>query len=96
MRQNRSAEFKCKVAMEALKEKRALNEIAKEYGIHPLQVGQWKKQLLEHAKGIFADKRKKEKKEEQIATEEDLQKKVGQLTMEVGWLKKNWGFKLRR
>jgi len=40
MKQNRSAEFKCKIAMEALKEDRTLNEIAKEYGIHPLQVGQ--------------------------------------------------------
>lgn len=91
MRQNRSAEFKCKVALEAIKEERTLNEVAKEYGVHPLQAGQWKKQLLEHAKEIFADRRKKERKGEQIATEEDLQKKVGQLTMEVGWLKKKLG-----
>lgn len=89
MKQNRSAEFKCKVAMEALKEDRTLNEIAKEYNIHPLQVGKWKKQLLEQAKEIFADKRKKESR---IATEEELQKKIGQLIMEIEWFKKKLGF----
>ena len=50
MKQNKSAEFKCKVALEALKEDRPLNEIAKEYKIHPLQVGKWKKQLIEQGK----------------------------------------------
>jgi transposase-like protein len=87
MKQNRSAEFKCRVALEALKEDRPLNEIAKEYEIHPLQVGKWKKQLREKAKGLFVDKRRKEKKENRNA-EEALQRKVGQLTMEVEWLKK--------
>ena len=74
--------------MEALKEDRSLNEIAKEYEIHPLQVGRWKKQLIEQGKGIFADKRRKEKKENRNI-EEALERKVGQLTMEVEWLKKN-------
>jgi transposase len=90
MKQNKSAEFKCKVALEALKEDRSLNEIAKEYEVHPLQVCRWKKQLLEQAKGFFSDKRRKEKKENQN-TEEALQRKVGQLTMENDWLKKKLG-----
>lgn len=90
MKQNRSAEFKCRVALEALKEDRPLNEIAKEYEVHPLQVGKWKKYLLEHSKVLFTDKRRKEKKENRD-TEEALQRKVGQLTMEVEWLKKKLG-----
>lgn len=91
MRQKRSAEFKCKVAIEALKEERTLNEIGSAYEVHPLQVGQWKRQLQEQAKEIFADKRRKAKKDTQTATEEQLQRKVGQLTMEIEWLKKKLG-----
>jgi putative transposase len=90
MKQNRSSEFKCRVALEALKEDRPLNEIAREYEVHPIQVGKWKKQLLEQGKELFADKRRKEKKENCVK-EEALQRKVGQLTMEVEWLKKKLG-----
>ena len=90
MKQNKRAEFKCKVALEALKEDRPLNEIAKEYEVHPLQVGKWKKQLIEQGKEIFADKRRKAKRENRN-TEEALERKVGQLTMEVEWLKKKLG-----
>ena len=42
-----SAEFKAKVALEAIKGQRTLNEIAGEYGVHPGQIIQWKKQVLE-------------------------------------------------
>jgi len=91
MRQKRSAEFKSKVAIEALKEERTLNEIGSSYEVHPLQVGQWKRHLQDHAKEVFEDKRCKSKKEAHNATEEQLQRKIGQLTMEIEWLKKKLG-----
>ncbi len=90
MKQNRSSKFKCKVALEALKENRTLNEIAKDYGVHPMQVGRWKKELIEKSKDLFVDKRRKRKNEEQM-NEEALQRKIGQLTMEIEWLKKKLG-----
>ena len=90
MKQKRGAKFKCKVALEALKENRTLNEIAKDYGIHPIQVGRWKKELIEKSKDLFVDKRRKKKNQEQI-TEEASQRKIGQLTMEIEWLKKKLG-----
>ncbi len=89
MRRKWSAEFKSKVAIEAVREQKTLNEIAKENETHPIQVGKWKKELLEHAKDLYVDKRKKERKE--TPSEEDLQRKIGQLTMENDWLKKKLG-----
>ena len=91
MKQKRSAEFKCKVALAALKEDRTLSEIGSTFEVHPIQVGKWKKQLQEQSKEIFTDKRQKKQKDSQVATEEQLQRKIGQLTMENEWLKKKLG-----
>ncbi|MCX6995407.1 MAG: hypothetical protein NTY13_06370 [Chlamydiae bacterium] len=91
MKQKRSAEFKSKVAFEALKENRTLNEIGSEFKVDPLQVGKWKKQLQEEAKEFFTDKRVKKQKDPQEITEEQLQNLIGRLTMENEWLKKKLG-----
>lgn len=84
-----SPEFKKKIAIEALREQRAVNEIANTYEVHPAQVRKWKKELLDGAGSIFEDPRKREsdlKRQEQ--QEAILQQKVGQLTIENDWLKK--------
>jgi transposase-like protein len=60
-----SAEFKAKVALEAIKGQRTLNEIAGEYGVHPGQVIQWKTHLLGELPGLFASKRSREAKGEE-------------------------------
>jgi transposase-like protein len=84
-----SPEFKKKIAIEAIKEQRTINEIAHEHQIHPVQISKWKKELLDGAISIFEDHRKREgnlKKQEQ--QESVLQQKVGQLVIENDWLKK--------
>lgn len=84
-----SPELKKKIAIEAIKEQRTINELANEYQIHPVQISKWKKQLLDGAISIFEDPRKREgdlKKQEQ--QESVLQQKVGQLVIENDWLKK--------
>lgn len=84
-----SPELKKKIAIEAIKEQRAINELASQYQVHPVQISKWKKQLLEGAVSIFEDRRKREgdlRKQEQ--QEGILQQKVGQLVMENDWLKK--------
>lgn len=84
-----SPELKKKIAIEAIKEQRTINELANEYQVHPVQISKWKKQLLDGAISIFEDPRKREgdfKKQEQ--QESVLQQKVGQLVMENDWLKK--------
>ncbi len=83
-------EFKAKVALEAIKGQRTLNELAKEYGVHPNQIGIWKKKLLEVAPEVFS--RGKDRDAERAKEERDrLYKKVGQLQVEVDWLKKKTG-----
>lgn len=84
-----SPELKKKIALEAIKEQRTINELANEYEVHPVQISKWKKQLLDGAISIFEDPRKREgdlKKQEQ--QESVLQQKVGQLVIENDWLKK--------
>jgi transposase-like protein len=84
-----SPEIKKKIAVEAIKEQRTINEIAHEHQVHPVQVRKWKKELLDGALSIFEDPRKREdgiKRQEQ--QESVLQQKVGQLVIENDWLKK--------
>jgi hypothetical protein len=52
-----SPEFKAKVGLEALRGIKTINEIGHEYGVHPVTVGQWKKEIQEHAKTLFENKR---------------------------------------
>ncbi|MHB0870839.1 MAG: transposase, partial [Chloroflexota bacterium] len=73
-----SAEFKAKVALEAIKGQRTLNEIAGEYGVHPGQIIQWKKQVLEELPGLFASKRSREAKSEE-ELKASLYQQIGQL-----------------
>lgn len=86
-RRKLSKEFKAKVAIEALKGQKTANELAQEFGIHVNQISVWKKQLLEAAPEIFS--RGKDRVVEQHEVERDrLYRKVGQLQVEVDWLKK--------
>jgi transposase len=83
-------DFKAKVALEAIKGQRPINELAQEFGVQPNQIGIWKKQLLEAAPEVFS--RGKDRDAEAAEVERDrLYRKVGQLQVEVDWLKKKTG-----
>src|SRR4030065_1927762 len=77
-RRNHAPGFKAKVALEALKADQTIVEIAERYQVHPNQITEWKKQLLEHAADIFS----KDRKPEQGPSVKDLHTKIGQLSME--------------
>jgi len=86
-RRTHSAEFKAQVGMEALRGLKTVNEIAREYEVHPVQVSQWKKEIQERLPELFNKKPDHTAKE--LAKERDrLHKKVGVLTMDVDFLKK--------
>ncbi len=86
-RRQHSSEFKAKVALEAMKGLRPINEIAEQYQIHPVQVQQWKKQLLDSVPSAFARKREKaEQQQEQLTAQ--LYQQIGQLKVELDWMKK--------
>lgn len=75
-----SAEFKAKVALEALKEHKTVSELAQQYELHPSQIGQWKQQFLANAASTFGEESTDTKELEK--QRDELFKKVGQLTVE--------------
>ena len=87
-RKNHTAGFKTKVVLEALQERETIQEIGRKYDIHPNQISTWKTQFLSNASNVFEKGVKKDDDEKEKA---NLFKKVGQLQMEVDFLKKVLG-----
>ncbi|MEO1857433.1 MAG: transposase [Rubritalea sp.] len=85
-----SAEFKSKVAIEALREQLPIHEIAKKYQIHPSQVTDWKKALVGGAGEVFeSSKAKTDQRQLQKRKEDRLFRQIGQLQTEVDFLKES-------
>ena len=90
VRKHYSSELKAKVALEAIKGQKTANEIASEYGVHPTQIAQWKKQALDELPVLFAQPGSgREKSEEALMA--NLYQQIGQLKVEVDFLKKKSG-----
>ena len=81
------AAFKAKVALEAVKQTRTLAELSRTFQGHPVQISQWKKQLLDGVESLFSDGRRRER-DESLAIQAQLYEQIGRLNMEVEWLKK--------
>jgi transposase len=85
-----SAEFKAKVALEALASRKTVNEIAGTYEVHPHQVATWKREAQEGLKSLFERKRGRRRLEDE--TDPDaLYGRIGRLQVQVEWLKKKSG-----
>ena len=82
----RSATFKKKVALEAIRETETINEIAQKHGVHPAQVRKWKKELLDNAEMAFERGTKVNTNFE--VKESQLHEQIGRLSVENAWLKK--------
>ena len=80
--------FKAKVAIEAIKGEKTINEIASIYEVHPNQVRQWKKQALDQLPQAMADGRTKQARNIKPVDEEKLHQKIGQQVVEIDFLKK--------
>lgn len=89
-RQQYSADFKAKVALDALRGLKTINELASEYGVHPTQINQWKKQAQEDLPSLFSSGRSRKEKSQDDLTA-SLYQQIGQLTVELDWLKKKSG-----
>ena len=87
IRQKHSAALKAKVGLEALRGEKTIGQLSSEYGVHSNQIRQWKKKLIEELPAIFSDRRRRSEKEgEELASE--LYRQIGQLKVELDWLKK--------
>ena len=88
-RRSFSNEFKAKVALEAIREQMTLAELASKYDVHPNQISNWKKELLEGASEIFSGKNEREVPPQKVEELTDpLYKEIGQLKVERDWLEK--------
>jgi transposase len=94
-RNHYTAEFKAKVALAAIKGQQTVNEIAATYGVHPNQVLQWKKQALEVLPEVFSSRRMRAAQDDE-ALQARLYQQIGQLKVELDWLKKTTVVKLTR
>jgi len=86
-RKQYEATFKAKVALEAVKGEKTIAQLAGEYGVHPNQIGRWKTELIEKLPGLFSDRRKRQERSWE-ETEAELYRQIGQLKVELDWLKK--------
>jgi transposase len=85
-RNQHGAAFKAKVALAAIKEVRTIGELAGQFGVHPSQIHQWKRRLLDQAESLFIGPGEK-RREADVETAE-LYEQIGRLKMELEWLKK--------
>ena len=85
-RRNHSSNFKAKVAVAALKGDKTLAELAEQFDVHPNQITEWKRRLLENADQLFGgSERRAEHGEHKL---KELHAKIGQLTMERDFLER--------
>jgi transposase len=85
--------FKAKVGLEAIRGVKTVNELGLQYGVHPAQVGQWKREIQEQAEILFAKKRGP-KADAGPGDAERLYSEIGRLKVELDWLKKKSGLSL--
>ena len=86
-RRQHTAEFKAKVALEAIKGTATSAELASRYEVHPVQIAKWKKHLLEALPEVFGQRREKKAQDDE-ALKAELYQQIGRLQMELAWLQK--------
>ena len=87
VRKRHTAEFKAKVAVEAIRQQKTANELTTEYGVHASQINTWKKQALVAIPEAFSGRRVREREGRQGEIDE-LHRQIGRLIAEREWLKK--------
>jgi transposase-like protein len=82
--------YKARIVLEALRERKTIAELASHFGVHPTVITKWKRHAVATLPELFSDKRDREHQDQQ-ALQAELYRQIGQLTMELDWLKKKSG-----
>jgi transposase-like protein len=89
-RKQYSPKFKAKVALEAIRGERTLNQLSTQFHVHPVQIGHWRKTALEQMPELFTDGRRRKRSPDEVE-KEALYEQIGRLKVELDWLKKKLG-----
>jgi len=84
-RKRREAGYKAKVALEAVRERKTVSELASQFAVHASQIQAWKRTLLERAHEVFEGPSPAKR---EAAQEAELYEQIGRLKMELEWVKK--------
>lgn len=83
-----SADFKAKVALEAIKNQKTLAQLSQQYQVNPITISKWKADMIEHAADVFRGAHSKDDAESSVETDK-LYAQIGQLKVENDFLKKS-------
>lgn len=83
-----SPEFKARVTLMALREEKTLAELGAQFGVHPVLIAKWKKRAAEHLADLFQAGVAERNKAQQDALQDQLYRQIGQLQVELDWLRK--------
>lgn len=86
--------FKARVVLAAFKGDRTMSELASEYGVHAHQIAEWRRHAVEALPGALGDRRRKEERDWEDERQA-LHEQIGELTMDLKWLKKKFGIRDR-
>jgi transposase len=89
-RKQYSPKFKAKVAVEAIRGERTLSQLASQFHVHPVQIGQWRKTALAQLAEVFVDGRKHKPAGTEVEKDR-LYEEIGRQKVELDWLKKKVG-----
>ncbi len=92
LRRKHTPSFKAKVALEAIKEQKTSAELASQYQVHPGQIRNWKTAAIKGLTDFFSDKRRSKDQDKEKLIEE-LYRQIGQMKVDLDWLKKKAGLK---
>jgi transposase-like protein len=89
-RKQYSPKFKARVAIEAIRGEKTLNQLGSQFRVHPVQIAHWRKAALEQLEEIFVDGRKRRARDSEV-DQDALYEEIGRLKVELDWLKKKAG-----
>ena len=86
-RKQYSAEYKFEVALAAVRNDKTVSQLASEYGVHPTQIHEWKRQLMKEGSQVFGQRTTGDEAAAK-ERENELYEQIGRLKMELEWVKK--------
>jgi transposase-like protein len=86
-RKRHTAQFKFQIAVEAIKNDQTVNQLASQHGVHPSQISQWKRQLLDEGATVFSTTTAQQLRQQE-ALQAELYEQIGRLKMDLEWLEK--------